>query len=285
MEPMETATTVERQLLERARHTHTPINGSLELLPICNMNCDMCYVRLSREEVQALGGLHTADEWIAVGQQMKEAGVLFLLLTGGEPLLFPDFKRLYLELRSMGFIITINTNGTLVDEEWADFFGRNKPRRVNITLYGANEEEYSRLCHYPAGFEKTVRGIRLLRQAGVDVKISCSVTKVNQYSLKQIFALGDELDAPVHIDPGRNLHYKDGTCLELLRPGLMYRTNTSGVKGVYYSKTRGKWIAQIMFRNKCFYLGGFDTIEDAAQARREAEKQVFGDFLHWYEHK
>ena len=147
-------------------------------------------LRLSREEVQALGGLHTADEWIAVGQQMKEAGVLFLLLTGGEPLLFPDFKRLYLELRSMGFIITINTNGTLVDEEWADFFGRNKPRRVNITLYGANEEEYSRLCHYPAGFEKTVRGIRLLRQAGVDVKISCSVTKVNQYSLKQIFALG-----------------------------------------------------------------------------------------------
>ena len=285
MEPMETATTVERQLLERARHTHTPINGSLELLPICNMNCDMCYVRLSREEVQALGGLHTADEWIAVGQQMKEAGVLFLLLTGGEPLLFPDFKRLYLELRSMGFIITINTNGTLVDEEWADFFGRNKPRRVNITLYGANEEEYSRLCHYPAGFEKTVRGIRLLRQAGVDVKISCSVTKVNQYSLKQIFALGDELDAPVHIDPGRNLHYKYGTCLELLRPNLMYRTNTSGVKGVYYSKTRGKWIAQIMFRNKCYYLGGYDTIEDAAQARREAEKQVFGDFLHWYEHK
>ena len=85
-------------------------------------------------------------------------------------------------------------------------------------------------------------------------------------------------------DPGRNLHYKDGTCLELLRPDLMYRTNTSGVKGVYYSKTRGKWIAQIMVRNKCFYLGGFDTIEDAAQARREAEKQVFGDFLHWYEH-
>ena len=80
-------------------------------------------------------------------------------------------------------------------------------------------------------------------------------------------------------DPGRNLHYKDGTCLELLRPDLMYRTNTSGVKGVYYSKTRGKWIAQIMFRNKCYYLGGFDTIEDAAEARREAEKQFFGKHI------
>ena len=145
MERIEDDDTIERQLLARAKYSHAPINGSLELLPICNMNCDMCYVRLSREEVQALGGLHTADEWIGVGQQMKEAGVLFLLLTGGEPLLFPDFKRLYTELRSMGFIITINTNGTLVDEKWADFFGRNKPRRVNITLYGANEEEYSRL--------------------------------------------------------------------------------------------------------------------------------------------
>lgn len=80
-------------------------------------------------------------------------------------------------------------------------------------------------------------------------------------------------------DPGRNLHYKDGTCLELLRPDLMYRTNTSGVKGVYYSKTRGNWIAQIMFRNKCYYLGGFDTIEDAARARREAEKQFFENSL------
>ena len=56
----------------------------------------------------------------------------------------------------------------------------------------------------------------------------------------------------------------------------MYRTNTSDVKGVYYRKTRRKWIAQIMFRNKCYYLGGYDTIEDAARARREAEKQFLG---------
>ena len=67
--------------------------------------------------------------------------------------------------------------------------------------------------------------------------------------------------------------------MELLRPDLMYRTNTSGVKGVYYSKTRGKWTAQIMFRNKCYYLGGYDTIEDAARARREAEKQFFGKHI------
>ena len=83
--------------------------------------------------------------------------------------------------------------------------------------------------------------------------------------------------------PQKNLYYTDGTCLEMLRPDLMYRTNTSGVRGVYYSSKRNKWIAQIMFKQKCYYLGGYDKIEDAARAREEAEDKLFGDFLKWYE--
>lgn len=118
---------IERALINRAKAKKAPINGSLELLPLCNMNCDMCYVRLSREEMEQKGRLRTADEWLEVGRQMKDAGVLFLLLTGGEPLLFPDFKHLYLELRKMGFILTINTNGTLINEDWADFLERIRP--------------------------------------------------------------------------------------------------------------------------------------------------------------
>lgn len=190
---------IEKMLLKQAKRAKTPANGSLELLPICNMNCDMCYVRLSREEVQTHGGLHTADEWIEIGKQMKDAGVIFLLLTGGEPLLFPDFKRLYSKLHKMGFIITINTNGTLIDDEWIKFFKRNKPRRVNITLYGSNEKEYAQLCHYPEGFDKTIRAIKLLQNAAIDVKISCSITKANQSSLEQIFHIGNELGILVHV--------------------------------------------------------------------------------------
>lgn len=65
-------------------------------------------------------------------------------------------------------------------------------------------------------------------------------------------------------DPQKNLHYADGTCLEMLRPDLMYKTNTSGVRGIYFSNKRNKWIAQIMFKQKCYYLGGYDRIEEAA---------------------
>lgn len=83
--------------------------------------------------------------------------------------------------------------------------------------------------------------------------------------------------------PQNNLHYIDGTCVELLKNKTMYQTNTSGVRGVYYSRQRSKWIAQIMFKQKCYNLGGYDTLEEAAGARAEAEERLFGDFLLWYE--
>ena len=200
MEPLEGATTVERMLLNQAKRTRSPANGSIELLPLCNMNCDMCYVRLSREEMEAKGRLRTADEWLEIGRQMKDAGVLFLLLTGGEPFLYPDFRRLYLELRKMGMIITINTNGTLIDEDLAAFFGKYKPRRVNITLYGVDEETYDKLCHYPGGYEKTLRGIRLLREQGVDVKVGGSLALANRDDLDKLLDIGEELEIPVRVD-------------------------------------------------------------------------------------
>ena len=53
----------------------------------------------------------------------------------GEPFLYKDFDKVYNALRNMGIIVTINTNGTLINEEIADMLSENKPRRVNITLY------------------------------------------------------------------------------------------------------------------------------------------------------
>ena len=200
MEQLEGATTVERMILDQAKRTRTPANGSIELLPLCNMNCDMCYVRLSREEMERQGRLRTADEWLEIGRQMKDAGVLFLLLTGGEPFLYPDFRKLYLGFRDMGMILTINTNGTLIDEDLAGFLGKYKPRRVNITLYGTDEETYANLCHYPGGFEKTLRGIRLLRENGVDVKVGGSLTRANRDDLDKLLDAQEELEIPVRVD-------------------------------------------------------------------------------------
>lgn len=211
MNYMDDASTFEHSLLQKARQKHIPVTGALELLPLCNMNCDMCYVRLSRSEMERQGRLRTVEEWVRLAEQMQKAGTVFLLLTGGEPLLFPDFKTLYRRLRNLGMILTINTNGTLLDEAWADFFATYPPRRINITLYGADAASYDRLCHFPQGFDQTLRAVRLLRARNVDVKISCSVTKKNPQDFFQDFCPRTRARCPC---PRRSLY-------DARRPGTL----------------------------------------------------------------
>lgn len=200
MEPIEVSDTIEETLCRQATAQRIPINGILELTPLCNMDCRMCYVRLSRQEMEARGRLRTAEEWLALGRQMQQAGTLFLLLTGGEPLMYPQFKEVYLGLKKLGMVLTVNTNGTLIDEEWAAFFGAHKPRRVNITLYGADDEAYEKLCRRPGGFSETIQAIRLLRSKGVDVKLNGSITPINQNDAERIIQIARSLDIPYKLD-------------------------------------------------------------------------------------
>lgn len=197
---MSSATNLEKRIVRMATQQKVPLGGSLELLPLCNMNCDMCYVRISREEMERKGRLRSVEEWINLAKEMKEDGVLFLLLTGGEPLLYPEFRILYKALIQMGMILTINTNGTLIDKSMADFLAESKPRRVNITLYGKDAKTYRQLCHYEQGFERTLRGIRLLREREIDVKLNGSLTKENKEDLDDLLVIADQLQVPMKMD-------------------------------------------------------------------------------------
>ena len=194
MEPIDYQGTVELKLCEKATERLSPINGILELTPLCNMNCDMCFVRLSPLEMQKQGSVRSGKEWISLAEEMCSAGTLFVLLTGGEPLLHPDFRDIYITLKKMGMILTINTNGTLIDEEWADFFARHKPRRINITLYGKDEATYERLCHYPDGYRRVRKAVRLLMERQVDVKINGSITPKNIYDLDELCSIAEDMN-------------------------------------------------------------------------------------------
>src|SRR5699024_6376908 len=115
-----------------------PLSGTFELTPVCNMNCRMCYVRMSREEQEAVHPLRTAKEWLELGKTARDRGMLYLLLTGGEPFLRPDFREILSGLHQMGLLITINSNGTLIDESVVEWLKESPPVRINITLYGAS---------------------------------------------------------------------------------------------------------------------------------------------------
>lgn len=76
-------------------------------------------------------------------------------------------------------------------------------------------------------------------------------------------------------------HMIDGTCIEAITSKKLFTTNTSGVRGVYLNKKTNRWVAQITFKGKTYYLGSYEKKEEAAQARLLGEK-MYSDFLEWY---
>lgn len=188
---------ISRFLHSKASKKGIPLSGTFELTPCCNLSCRMCYVRKPMEEVSAEGGLVPAEKWIELGWAARDAGMLYLLLTGGEPLTRPDFKEIYTALRKMGLVVSINTNGTLIDEETVKFFAADPPAKINITLYGASRETYAELCGVPEAFDKTMRAIGMLKAAGITVKLNYSVTSRNCSDMKEIYRIAEEFG--VHI--------------------------------------------------------------------------------------
>lgn len=174
-------------LYSKASRERIPLGGTFELSPVCNFACRMCYVRRTRDELRAMGKQEiTADQWIALAQQCRDAGMLYLLLTGGEPFIYPEFRRLYETLHDMGFLLSINSNGTMIDENVITWLKARAPTRMNITLYGASRETYGKLCHNPDGYDHAVRGIELLVNAGIHVVINGSITPENKEDLPEI---------------------------------------------------------------------------------------------------
>lgn len=177
-----------------------PVSGTFELTPRCNLACRMCYVRMSAAEERAAGCELTADEWLRIAEAARAKGMLFLLLTGGEPLVREDFRPLFTELKKMGFMISINSNASLINDDWLEFFAKEPPFRFNISLYGAQNEAYERLCGAPSGShicDRVKANIRALREIGIGVKLNLSLTPYNRAELADIWQIANELSVPL----------------------------------------------------------------------------------------
>ena len=187
MELYETGNPIEVVLKNKANVLRLPFGGGAELLPLCNMKCNMCFVRKDKADFLS------AEEWIRIGESARDAGTLMMLLTGGEPLMHPGFREIYIAYQKMGLVVNVNTNGTLIDEKWADFFDQNRCRRINITLYGAGRETYGKLCGYPEGFDRTVNSLKLLKERDIPCRVNMTMVKENRGDLAEMIKLVKKL--------------------------------------------------------------------------------------------
>lgn len=160
--------------------TRYPLNGTLELTARCNLQCKMCLIRIDGKRMAELGGRErTTEEWIQMAKEIQKAGTIGLLLTGGEPMLRPDFIDIYKEIAQMGFILTLYTNATLITSEIMEVLKKYPPHRIGITVYGASPETYERVTGNANAYYSMREGINQLKELSSQITIRTTLIKDN----------------------------------------------------------------------------------------------------------
>lgn len=187
-------------LLAQLGQRRYPIEGTLELTERCNLGCVHCYINQPAGSPAARSRELATAEVAGLLDQMADAGCLFLLLTGGEVLLRPDFVEIYRHARRRGMLIHLFTNGTLMSPRIADVLAYSRPYTIEITLYGATESTYDRVTQVPGSFARCMQAIELLQERGLPLYLKSFLLKTNHHELPAMRALAEKLGVQFRYD-------------------------------------------------------------------------------------
>lgn len=195
----------------------TPLDGSLELTFRCNLRCAHCYVsepaadhRAAMQELSAAEIRHMADAAV-------DRGCLWMLLTGGEPLLRPDFCDIFVHMKRRGLLVTLFTNGTLVTPRIADLLAEWPPLVVEVSIYGSTREVFERVTGVPGSFHRCIRGIELLLDRKVRMRLKTVPSTLNHLDMDGMRALAAGYGLEFEWDPMVNCRLDGSTAPAALR--------------------------------------------------------------------
>jgi radical SAM protein with 4Fe4S-binding SPASM domain len=158
--------------------------------PACNLKCSHCYAATSgKEKVLSTG------QALAVIDDLAEFNVPVLLFSGGEPFSRPDIRKLAEYAKVKGLRVTFSTNGTLIDEDTADWIRDLGVSYVGISIDGTQSVHDEFRCS-PGAYEKSLKAIRLLRERNVKVGLRVTMTRFNVQAISSIFSLMREERVP-----------------------------------------------------------------------------------------
>ncbi len=184
---------IERPLLDematKCSRLNIPLQAQLELPSRCNIRCSHCYVDLVETDEMSF------EEWRDVLSQLKAAGTIYLLLTGGEIMVRTDLLDLITYARSNGFLVGIITNCTLVTPEIVQAFSELRIRSIVTSLHGATAASHDMVTQVPGSFQRTLQGIQLLVDAGLVPSVQTMAMKNNAAELLRIKELVESLGA------------------------------------------------------------------------------------------
>jgi radical SAM protein with 4Fe4S-binding SPASM domain len=144
----------------------------------------------------------TFEEHLRLLDELVDLGCLWLLYTGGEIFARNDFLDIYTAAKKRGFLITLFTNGTMITPRVADHLAKYRPFNIEITLYGATRETYEALTRIPGSFDRCMKGIALLLERGLPLKLKTVPTSVNVHEVYAMKRFAEEdLGVEFKFDP------------------------------------------------------------------------------------
>lgn len=188
-----------RDLLGRAAAGRQPAHGTFELTARCNLSCGMCYVRTPDPgpgRTTASGPELSAAAWLDLARQATDAGMVFLLLTGGEILARRDFFEIYEPLTRLGLVLALYTNGTRIDRGVAARLAQAPPSRIEITIYGATAATAEAVTGVAGSFDACRRGIEALLERGLPLGLKTTLTRRNAGELEAMRRMAGDWGVP-----------------------------------------------------------------------------------------
>jgi len=167
--------------------------ASYELNLGCNYDCEHCYLGLKRFE-----GLDWPDREQLL-HLMRDAGVVWLQLTGGEPLIDRQFIDVYTLGYDLGMILTISTNGSrLWRDDILDLLTARPVYKLTISVYGATADGYDSVTRRPGSYRKFMKGLAAAVEAQLPIGLNLVVTDTNAHELPGMVAMAERFGLPYH---------------------------------------------------------------------------------------
>ena len=166
-------------LWDEMQNQRMPLGFELELTARCNINCRHCYINLPAADFTVQSKELSYLQIKRYIDQAASLGVMWCLLTGGEPLLRKDFCAIYRYLCKKGIFVQVFTNATLISQIHIELFKKNMPRDLEVTVYGATKETYEMVTRTPGAFAAFKRGIALLRTNKIPFRLKAVIMRSN----------------------------------------------------------------------------------------------------------
>lgn len=188
------------QFRRRVATERVPISGILELTSRCNLKCVHCYLGEQEEQRQRRGDEMTTARVKEVIDDIVRSGCLYLVITGGDPMVRRDFPEVYRYAKQAGLFVTVFCDGVLVDDSMVELFKKYPPFGVDISLYGATAQTYEAVTRVRGSFARCLAGIGRLKDNGIPFSLKTVILSLNKHEVPAMARMAKDLDVKFRTD-------------------------------------------------------------------------------------